>query len=368
LQNHKKIVFININAYPCAIGGIEVFNHYLINELSKTHNIHVLTSCDKIDYKNAVIHYIKELKFRKFTQPLLIFIYLFKNRKSIKFIHVSYARSYWTHSFIYVIAKKVLGLKYMTTIHGGGLSQWNPQWAYKLFFKHAKSITAVSDRIIKEYAKRSNRDDLIFTPPLVPFTIIPTKDKYREKWSIKSDEIVLLYVGSIKPLKAVDSLIEALNLLTKEKIEKAKLKVLIAGDGISRKELQKRVNELNLNDNVRFLGNISREEVPELYNLANLYTICSEFEGLPVSLLEAFANNLPCITSDAPGLNNVSENNKNSLQFKTRNSLEYSKKIERLLNDSELQDKLKNNASKYYQTHFSYDKLVNDFKNIMDKI
>ena len=131
-----------------------------------------------------------------------------------------------------------------------------------------------------------------------------------------------------------------------------KLKVLIAGDGISKKALKKRVANLGLNENIRFLGNVKTEEVSELYNLANIYTICSVYEGLPISTLEAFSNQLPCITSDAPGLHNISENNKNTILFKTKDCYDYANKIEILLNHLNLQNQLKKNGNKYYHNLF----------------
>ena len=67
LENYKrhvnsskkdKVLFINYNAYPCAIGGLEIFNLYLINELSKSYNTHVLTFCDKSSH-DKILLYIK---------------------------------------------------------------------------------------------------------------------------------------------------------------------------------------------------------------------------------------------------------------------------------------------------------------------
>ena len=281
-------------------------------------------------------------------------------------IHVSYSRGYWSHWYIYVIIKKILGIKYIVTIHGGGLTKWKPNYPYLSFFKNSEVITGVSNRIIKEYENRSKRK-LIFTPPLIPFRILSNKKELRKKWGLDPDQTVLLYVGSIKPLKAVDSLIEALSRLSKESINRNQLTIFIAGEGISKKSLELRVFELGLESNIFFLGNIERSKVPELYCIADLYTLCSEFEGLPISLLEAFANKLPCITSDAPGISEMSLNNQNSLMFKTRDSNDYAKKLDSLLNNKELRNKLGKNAYKFYHKNYSYHVLINSFKDIIDK-
>ena len=368
MTNKNWILFINPSAYPCNMGGIEVFNYYLLKELSKDYNIHQLTFCKDIENEYRIIkHIFKKPKFLKLLGPLFVFFFLLKNKEKIKLVHLSYARSYWTHWFVYVLAKKLLGIKYMFTIHGGGLSEWKPNFPYKSFFKNAETITGVSEKIITEYSKRSNRE-IVFTPPLIPFDVILPKNQDREKWLVEPNDKVLLYVGSLKPLKSVDTLIEALGIITNKKLKVFKIKVLIVGDGISRKKLESRVTELNLQNTVRFLGNIDREVVNQLYNIADIYTICSEYEGLPISSLEAFANELPCITSDAPGLVEVSLNNKNTLLFKTKDSYDYAQKIEILFNSTKLQNELRMSAGEYFKKSFSYDNLLNRFKNIIDKI
>ncbi len=368
MSNKNWILFITPSAYPCNIGGIEVFNYYLLNELSKDFNIHQFTFCDLLEDGDRITkHVFKKPKFVKFLGPLMVIFFLLKNKKKIKLVHFGYARSYWVQWLFYAMTKSVLGIDYMITIHGGGLTLWKPEFPHRYFFKNADIITGVSNKIIKEYSKRSNRD-IIFTPPLIPFDVIIPKNKYRDKWSVDSADKVLLYVGSLKPLKSVDTLIEALGIVTKNKLKDLNVKVLIVGDGISRKDLERRVVELDLQNIVRFLGNISRENVNQLYNLADIYTICSEFEGLPISLLEAFANELPCISSDGPGLIEVSLNNKNTLLFCAKDSNDYAQKIELLFNDINLQNKLKNNAGEYFKKNYSYENLVNKFKLFINSI
>ncbi len=365
MHKNKYILFVAPRMYPCATGGLEVFNHYLIEELQKDYPIHILTKCEDVPIKGVVIHKLKEVKYPKLFVPLQIFLFIVKNRKSIKLMHLSYSKSYWTYWLVYVLTKKFFSVKYFFTIHGGGLTKWKPKLPFQLFFKHADFITGVSDRIINEYTERSERE-IIYTPPLVPFKVLKRNDLNRAKYNISTNEKVLLYVGSLKPLKSVDTLIEALGQISKETLINYKIKVLIVGDGVSKNELMKRTSELSLDQNVSFLGLVSRDEIPELYSLADFYIICSEFEGLPISLLEAFANGIPSVSSDAPGLINVSENNSNSLLFKTKDASDLSSKLENLFSNIPLQKRLILNSGRYYNENFSYSKLIEKYKNIID--
>ncbi len=369
IEKKKEIAFVNYNAYPCAVGGAEIFNFYLINNLSKLYEVHVITYCKENRYdQNVSVHRIHKASFfKRFLSPIQTFFFLMMNRQ-IRFIHVTYSRASWLHWFSFYLIKKILKVNYMVTVHSGELAEWKPKglFAYKLFFKNAFRITGVSQRIIDEYEKRTGRKDIIFTPPLIPFKVISPKNKFREKWKIAPEEIVLLYVGSLKPLKSVHTLIDALGTITSKKLADYKLKLIIAGDGVSRNKLEQQVLRLKLEKSVRFLGMVDTKVISELYNLANIYTICSEYEGLPISTLEALANELPCISSDAPGLINISMQNKNTIMFRLGDYEDYAKKIEMLLKDIDLQKKLGVNGHKYYNELYSYDNLIEIFKKDID--
>ncbi len=361
----KKVLFINMNAYPCIVGGLEIFNLHLIDKLSKIHKVIVFTNCSELRYNNAEVVLLKAYKFLKISQPLTILFKVLKYRKSIKLIHVSFSKAYWTHWLLFVIIKKIIGIEYFFTIHGGSMAKWKPRWPYKLFFENAKEITGVSEAIVQEYTKRSDKK-IIYTPPLVPFKVVSRRNTFRAKWNVGNNDFVLLYVGSIKPIKATDSLIDALIELGEKKFEERKLKVLIAGDGIMREELEYKINSSGLSDRVKFLGNVSNDSVHELYNIADIYTICSEYEGLPISTLEAFANSIPCLTSDALALKKLSVNGENTMLFETRNSKEYAEKIETLIDNDHLRLRLSASCNNFYKLNFSYEKLVTTFNTIIE--
>ena len=73
------------------------------------------------------------------------------------------------------------------------------------------------------------------------------------------------------------------------------LRLLLIGDGILAPKIKEKVNSLNLNDKVFFLG--VRNDVPDLLQGIDLLLFPSLFEGLPVSLVEAQASGLKIVTS-----------------------------------------------------------------------
>ena len=357
----KSLLFVLPNSYPCVTGGIEVFNNHLLKNICDSFRITVISHCPSNEIKGVNYIHIPTPRLRKLFSPLLILHKILRLKEKPKLIYLSYSRSYWSHWIIYPILSIFFNIPYSFTIHGGGLSAWKPRWPHKLFFKHAEDITGVSKEIILEYEMRSKRK-ISFTPPLLPFKVINNKKQLDAKLSKWSKKKILLFVGSIKKLKRVDTIIDAIALFEPIEIEKNNLLVLIVGGGELLEEYKNRVRELQLEDVIEFTGRVPYERISEYYSIADIFAICSEFEGLPIVLLEAFANKLPCIVSDADSLVSIAK--ENSLLFEVGNEYEFKNNLEILLKNKELRQSLGEKGFSYYREHFSYDKLLSDFNAI----
>lgn len=77
--------------------------------------------------------------------------------------------------------------------------------------------------------------------------------------------------------------------------------LLIAGSGEKRNTLEKQVRSLGLSDRVRFLGALAHEDLPIIYNAADVLALASSREGWPNVLLEAMACGTPCVSTFAAG-------------------------------------------------------------------
>src|SRR4030065_2560275 len=110
-----NILFISYGIYPCKIGGTEIFNYYLIKELSKSHKIFVMTFCkEKMDL-NAVIIRInrKKVGSGKISVPLLSFVHIMKLRKEIDMIHLPYMSPDWPAWIPLLIINKIFDIPYI---------------------------------------------------------------------------------------------------------------------------------------------------------------------------------------------------------------------------------------------------------------
>ncbi len=127
-----------------------------------------------------------------------------------------------------------------------------------------------------------------------------TKHLMREKENLKDDDFVILCVGELNKNKNQTVLIQAAAEL-KDKIPN--LRVLLAGNGPMEQTLKNQVQNLDLTEQVRFLG--YRTDLETITPAVEVVVSCSKREGLPLNILEAMLCAKPVIVSRNRGHNEL---------------------------------------------------------------
>ena len=118
------------------------------------------------------------------------------------------------------------------------------------------------------------------------------REAYREKLGI-TDEFLLFHAGRLTEVKNQRKILS----IVADALEGGmNVKLVIAGEGELRQELEEYTNELGIYNKVMFLGN--RSDVANLYQAADVMLLPSFHEGFPVTLAEAQTSGLPCLVSD----------------------------------------------------------------------
>jgi glycosyltransferase involved in cell wall biosynthesis len=117
----------------------------------------------------------------------------------------------------------------------------------------------------------------------------------------------------------------------------------LAGDGSLRPEVERLVGELGLR-NVRLLGLVRPEEMPALYNDADVFLNGSDVDNMPLSILEAFACGLPVVTTNAGGIPAMVEDGRTALMVARGDSAALAAASVRLLEDDYLALQLSRNG------------------------
>ncbi|MFD1359142.1 glycosyltransferase family 1 protein [Fictibacillus halophilus] len=120
------------------------------------------------------------------------------------------------------------------------------------------------------------------------------RERFRQELGMRDDQLVIGHIGRFNKQKNHSFLIDIFHNI-KGKCPDAML--VLVGDGNLRLSMEKKVKELGLASNVRFLG--VRSDISTVMHGIDLFLFPSLFEGLPVVLIEAQAAGLSCIVSDS---------------------------------------------------------------------
>jgi glycosyltransferase involved in cell wall biosynthesis len=136
------------------------------------------------------------------------------------------------------------------------------------------------------------RNGIELPPPADP----ALRERRRAELGLSDGDPVAICVGRLSPAKGHPHLLRALALLQGEF---PRLTCLLIGDGEERAALESLARELGVADRVRFLG--FRSDVAEWLALGDVFVLPSNWEGLPIALLEAMAAGLPAVATRVAG-------------------------------------------------------------------
>lgn len=194
---------------------------------------------------------------------------------------------------------KLLGKRCVATIHGldhqrakwGKLARTYIMLGEKCAVKFADEIIVLSEGVRKYFQDTYHRET-VFIPNGVNRPIRREADLITEKYGLKKDEYIL-FLGRIVPEKGIQYLIKAFKEVQTDK------KLVIAGGASDTASFYEELKAMAQDDErILFTGFINGQILEELYSNAYVYTLPSDLEGMPLSLLEAMSYGNCCLVSD----------------------------------------------------------------------
>lgn len=181
-------------------------------------------------------------------------------------------------------------------------------------------------------------------------------DKMPSKLS-KLDSKNLVAIGRLSKEKGFDDL---LKLFKKISIKHPDWKLNIIGDGMEKNNLLDLAKELKLGDKVVFHGYQNKDYINNILLESSIYVMTSHTESFGLVLIEAMSYGVPCISyTSAQGANEIISDGETGYLIKNRSEDEMIEKIELLIENEKLRNKLGKNArlkSKNYSNEVVLDK------------
>lgn len=148
------------------------------------------------------------------------------------------------------------------------------------------------------------------------------KIELRESLGLKKDDFVMIYPAEISKRKMQEWLINSISDLLKEHKD---IHLLLPGQDSLNGKCQKLVKQLNLEDQIHFLG--YRKDIPKLLKISDLAVSSASQEGLPVNIMEAMYVGLPIVASNCRGNRDLVQDGVNGYLVNLNDDKTYSEKV-----------------------------------------
>lgn len=214
---------------------------------------------------------------------------------------------------------------------------------------------SAKDEVIK-FGIEENRISLVYCG------IESIKDGGRKSFK-KSANPSVVYFGRIKEYKQIDHLVKA---FSQVKAGMPQVRLVIAGRG-DYSGLTGLVESLGLSQSVNFVGEVSDQEKEEMLGEAWVFVTPSMKEGWGITVIEANNCGTPAIAYNVPGLRDSIRDGETGLLVPAGNIDELAGAISRVLDDSELRNRLSQNALTW-ATRFNWDNSAEDFSRVIGDV
>jgi len=345
---------------PKWLAGTEIATYNIASHLAaQGHDVHIITSWDKGLTRESAeegfhIHRVKTVRRPVFQ----VLTYIPKSLPVIRKINpdIVHCQSIPLGLSGFLI-KKLFGKPYV--VYGRGSDVYNP-WIFKnivskLVLRNADAIIALTEDMKKRIQNIHDRS--VFVIPngvdLERFGELP--QEIPDKESKLTDEKVIIFIGTLRPVKGVRYLIEAMRMIA-EGYKRTRL--LLVGDGEERGYLEKLVNKMGLEDCVSFIGRVPHERALTYMVTSDVFVLPSLSEGFPMTILEAMACGLPIVATRIGGLPEVIEDGRSGFLVEPENPKEIAERVLLLLEDNELRKRISLNNKERVEK-YSWQHIVN---------
>jgi len=223
-----------------------------------------------------------------------------------------------------------------------------------LLFHLADYIVGVSQSVIDILNKsefKANKVSVIYNG-IDPKRVVNSNPiNVRKLLCAKKSDFVIVYLGSLIPRKLVHQLLYAVSKLK----QNYSVKLVIVGSGSEYTYLTELTNQLNIDDDICFLTDMN--EVGKIYSSnADCFISVPKEEVFGLTLAEASLANLPIITSNIPGINEIYTHLKNALLISPNNLNELISSIEHFIKNPQYRKKMADNAHRHIGHNFSLER------------
>jgi glycosyltransferase involved in cell wall biosynthesis len=270
------------------------------------------------------------------------------------------------------VAARLAGVKQIYhTFHGHVFHSYFGSLKTKLFIIIEKTLAFFTEKIVVISEKQKQELLAYGIAPekkleVIPLGFeldkllaVPEQNFIRKKYNFSIKDKLVGIVGRLVPIKNHEYFLE---IASKVITVRDDVKFLIIGDGDKRAELQRKISELGLTDNVIITGFIS--PAGNIYPDLDIVVLTSFNEGTPVTLIEALAFAKPVLATDVGGVSDVLQAGRNGCLELLNDSSKFSIDLLAALDNSEELRKKAQQGSEYIKQYYSIERLTGNINSL----
>jgi glycosyltransferase involved in cell wall biosynthesis len=330
---------------------------------------------DEADYLDTVAHDVSAIRIAGFGRRVSLsgdvkaFFSLVKEIRNFKphVIHTHTAKA----GFLGRIAS-IISLQQsirVHTFHGHLLNGYFGQFkrsfvvlAEKLLAIFTDELLAVGEKVRQDLldAGVGNLEKFGIMPPGLALGKLPPKKESQESFGISFSKLQFAFIGRVTQIKRPDRFLDVVSEVKRRKIE---VDFFMAGDGELMDMCRERVTREDLP--IKILG--WQSDIEKVLSAADVVILTSDNEGTPLSLIQAGMAGLPVVTTNVGSIPEIVMDGTTGI-ITSLEVHEIASAIEKLVNNSELRERLGATAKDFATANFGVQRLVSDHESLYKKL
>lgn len=232
--------------------------------------------------------------------------------------------------------------------------KWHNKWIDKFLFRWTERVICVADQVARFYHDEFNvpKEKIAVIPNAIDLSLFDRGSlatDLRGSLGVDSGQFVFVCAARLHPQKAHHVLIDATTKLVGQGHKN--FRIWLAGDGQLRQQLEECVKEKCIDEYVRFLG--IRQDIAQIFMQSDCFVLSSDYEGLPLAILEAMAAGLPIVATHVGGNSQVVETGKNGILVPPRDPTALADAMKTLIDNRDLAREMGNMSRALVEREFS---------------
>jgi len=343
-----------------ALGGVQVHVKNFAKKMkSEGHEVNIILGGEGPYYQMLVTEGFSVISLKYLKQKINPFYDLLALIEIIKYVKAINPEILSTHSskagVLGRLASYILGIPSLFTAHGWAFTEGVSRFNQYLYSKIETAMAPLSKKIITV----SNYDfNLAIERKIVP------QDKLIAIHNGMPEISMDLYANVVgKKVKIImvarfDHQKDHLTLLTSlSEIKHLDWDLDLIGDGPLFDEIKNSASFLGINERINFVGQV--EDVVPYLKDSQIFTLISNWEGLPRSIIEAMRSGLPIIATDVAGVKEMVGDEINGYLIPRKDVKTLAKRLESMINNQQVRLEMSKQSLKIFKEEFTLEKTFN---------